>query len=105
MAGIRMIEQSGKAILHQNIWVDPEEVPVIFIMVKDGAVALAHPEYIGDLLLQMDNGDLEPRLAWDFLMVKTPKMAHPEPCLIRRLANTGGAAEIVVNNRIVHRIT
>lgn len=104
MAGIRMTEQSGRTVLHQNIWVDPDEVPVIFIMVKDGAVALAHPEYIADLLLQVDNGDLEPHLAWSFLMVKTPRMAVPQPCLVRRLANTGGAAEIVVDGKIVHKI-
>lgn len=105
MAGIRIMDQDGKAVPHQNIWVDPNEVPVIFILVKDGATALAHPEYIADLLHQMDVGDLEPRLAWDHLLVKTPGMAYPELCRVRRITGSGGAAEIIVDKKIVYKIT
>lgn len=105
MAGIRIMGRDGKAVLHPILWADPDELPVIFVLLKDEAVALASPDYIADLLLQMDNGDLEPHLGWDFLMIKTPMMSTLEPCWVRRLTGTGGTAEIVVDGKIVHKIT
>lgn len=103
MAGIRIMHRDGTAVSHPNIWVDPDEVPVVFIMVKDGATALAHPEYISDLLYQIDQGDLESALAWDHLLVKTPSMPYPERCRVRMLTGTDGSAEILVANKIVFR--
>lgn len=104
MAGIRILERSGDIVPHSAVWAGPDEVPVVFIVVKDGATAIAHPDYIGGILYDVDQGDITIAEAWDFLMVKTPKMSHPQICRVRRLTGTGGGAEIIVGNRIVHRI-
>jgi len=104
MAGIRILERSGDIVPHSAIWSGPEEVPVVFIIVKDGATALAHPDYVGGVLYDVEQGDYTIDVAWDFLMVKTPKMPYPEICRVRRLTGTGGGAEIIVGDLIVHRI-
>jgi hypothetical protein len=103
MAGFRIIHRDGTHVLHPTIWVDPVEVPVSFILVKDGTLALAHPDYIADLLQQMDSGDLDPALAWDDLMVFDQNMPYPQKCRVRRLLGTDGAAEILIGNKIIHR--
>jgi hypothetical protein len=103
MAGIRIIDRDGTHVLHQAIWIDPVEVPVSFLLVKDGVLALAHPDYIADLLQQMDSGDLDPDLAWDDLMVFAPHLPYPQKCRVRRLTGTNGAAEILIGNKIIHR--
>ncbi|MFE0472651.1 hypothetical protein ACFW2V_13650 [Streptomyces sp. NPDC058947] len=102
MAGIRIIERDGKAITHPTIWVDPEEVPTLFLVVKDGATALAHPDYIGETLHSVNQGDLDLRDAWDHLLVKTKDMEYPRLCEVRVRAI--GAA-FVVNGQTVHVIT
>lgn len=104
MAGIRIIERDGTSVLHPTVWVDPEEVPVVFVIVKAGAMAVAHPDYIGSTLYDIEQGDIESREAWDFIMVKTPKMPFPQHCHLRRLTGTGGGAEIHVKGQIVYRI-
>lgn len=105
MAGIPIMEHSsGETRSHRAVWTGPEEVPVVFIVVKDDSTAIAHPDYIGDILYEVDQGDFPLAAAWDFLMVKTPKLSHPQICRVRRLTGTGGGAEILIGNRIVHRI-
>lgn len=104
MAGIRIIERDGRSVLHSTVWTDPEEVPVVFILVKEGATALAHPDYIADVLYSIDRGDLTIGEAWDVLLVKTPQDSHPEVCRVRLLTGTGGGAEILVGKHVVHRI-
>lgn len=103
MAGIRVMSGNDEPRLHPVLWADPEEVPVVFVVVKDGATALAHPDYIDHTLFDVDRGDLHLSDAWDFLMVKTPKMPHPQICRVRMLTGTGGGAEILVGDLIVHR--
>lgn len=80
MAGIRIIHRDGTPVLHSTIWVDPKEVPVVFLVLKDGAMALAHPDYIGETLYSVNNGDLTPEEAWDHLMIKMPDMDYPVSC-------------------------
>jgi hypothetical protein len=104
MAGIRILERSGDIVSHSAVWAGPEEVPVIFVIVKDGATALAHPDYVGSIIYDVDQGDITIEQAWDVLMVKTPKMAHPQVCRVRTLMGTGGGAEILIGKRVVHRI-
>lgn len=104
MAGIRILERSGDIVSHSSVWAGPDEVPVVFIIVKDGATALAHPDYVGGVLYDVDQGDLTLGEAWDVLMVKTPGDSHPEVCRVRMLTGTGGGAEILVGRSVVHRI-
>jgi hypothetical protein len=104
MAGIRILERSGDIVSHSAVWAGPEEVPVVFVIVKDGAMALAHPDYVGSTLYDIEQGDLSIEEAWDFIQVKTPKMPFPQHCHVRRLTGTGGGAEIVVKGQVVHRI-
>lgn len=104
MAGIRITDRDGTNVLHPTVWVDPDEVPVIFVIVKSGAMALAHPDYIGSTLYDIEQGDLRIEEAWDFIQVKTEKMPFPQHCHVRRLTGTGGGAEIVVKGQVVHRI-
>lgn len=104
MAGIRILERSGDIVSHSSVWAGPEEVPVVFVIVKDGATALAHPDYVGSTLYDIEQGDLTIGEAWDFLMVKTPSLPHPQVCRVRRLIGTGGGAEIIVGDLVVHRI-
>lgn len=104
MAGIRIIERDGTSVLHPTVWVDPDEVPVVFVIVKSGAIALAHPDYVGSTLYDIERGDLAIEEAWDSIQVKTPKMPFPQHCHVRRLTGTGGGAEIIVKGQVVHRI-
>lgn len=104
MAGIRILERSGDIVSHSAIWTGPEEVPEVFIVVKDGAMAIAHPDYIGGILYEIEQGDITIAEAWDFLMVKTPEMPFPQLCRVRRLTGTGGGAEIICKGSVVHRI-
>lgn len=104
MAGIRVLERNGDIVSHPAIWAGPEEVPVVFILVKNGATAIAHPDYIGDVLYDVDQGDITLSEAWDVLMVKVPQSSHPELCRVRLLTGTGGGAEILVGRSVVHRI-
>lgn len=80
MGGIRVIDRSGATVLHSTIWVDPEEVPVVFLVVKEGALALAHPDYVSETLHSVHNGDLDREDAWDHLLIKTPEMDFPVTC-------------------------
>lgn len=103
MAGIKILERSGDIVMHSALWADPEEVPVVFIVVKDGATALVHPQWVDGTLFDIDHGDVSLDQAWDFLMVKTPTMPHPQICRVRMLTGTGGGAEILVGSQIVYR--
>lgn len=103
MAGIRVIERDGKAVLHQTVWVDPDEVPTFFLVVKDGATALAHPDYVGETLHSVNEGDLDLRDAWDKLLIMTPAMEYPQPCEI--LADTLDTITVLVNGESVYRLT
>lgn len=105
MAGIRIIDRDGTSILHQALWAGPEEVPEVFVVVKDGATALAHPDYIAGILYDLDHGALSMADAWDFLLVKTPTMPYPQICRVRLLTGTGGGGEILVGDHIVHRFS
>lgn len=105
MAGIRIIGRDGAIVSHSAIWADPEEVPVTFVVVKDEAVALAHPDWVASTLYDVSQGDLRLTDAWDELLVKTKKLPYPQKCRVRMLTGTEGAAEILVGNRIVHRFT
>lgn len=105
MAGIPIMEHgSGETRSHRAVWAGSEEVPVVFIVVKDGATAIAHPDYIGDILYEVDQGDLTIGEAWDVLMVKTPQSSHPEICRVRMLTGTGGGAEILIGRSVVYKI-
>jgi hypothetical protein len=104
MAGIRILERNGDIVSHSSIWAGPEEVPVVFVIVKDGATALAHPDYVGGILYDIDQGDITIEQAWDVLLIKTPKLAYPQRCTVRVLGGTGGGGEILIGKRIVHRI-
>lgn len=101
MAGIRIVERDGTPVLHQTIWVDPDEVPVLFLVVKDGATALAHPDYIGETLYSIQQGDLAPEDAWDELLIKSPEMAYPKPCEI--LTETLDTITILVDREAVYK--
>lgn len=105
MAGIRITASDDTTRLYPVIWVDPNEVPTFFILVKTEGTGLAHPDYIADLLHQMDIGDLDPANAWDDLLVQTPALPYPQKCTVRRLTGTGGGAEIRVGASIVHRFS
>lgn len=104
MAGIRILERDGEIRSHSVIWASPEEVPVVFVIVKEEATALAHPDYVGSTLYDIEQGDLTIEEAWDELLIKTPALPYPQKCSVRRLPETGGGAEILVRNRVVHRI-
>lgn len=103
MAGIRITAGDSVAV-HSVVWVDPQEVPVSYIVVKDGAVGIATPDYIAGELYDVATGDLALADAWDVLMVKTAKNAQPEVCRVR-MVGTGGGAEILVGSHIVHRFS
>lgn len=102
MAGIRIIGRDDKAVLHPTVWVDPEEVPTLFLVVKDGATALAHPDYVGETLHSVNQGDLDIRDAWDHLLIKTPAMDYPQPCDI--VASTLDSVLVMVNGETVYRL-
>lgn len=102
-SGIRVLERNGDVVLHSAIWAGPEEVPVVFIVVKDGATALAHPGYIDGTLYDIDHGDLHLAEAWDYLLIKTPDQKVPQPCTVRLLTGTGGGAEILIGKKVVYR--
>jgi hypothetical protein len=101
MSGIPMIHRDGTKILHPTLWVDPDEVPVLFLAVKDGAVALAHPDYIDETLHSVMQGDLALRDAWDHLLVKTSAMPYPQPCEV--MADTLDTVAVWVNGEMVYR--
>ncbi len=105
MTRIRILERSGDIVPHSVVWSDPAEVPEVFIVVKDGATALAASDYIAGVLYDIAQGHLDPGEAWDFLLVKTPSMPHPQICRVRTIPGTNGAAEILVGNHTVHRIS
>lgn len=102
MAGIRVIGRDGKVVSHQALWVDPEEVPTLFLVVKDGATALAHPDYVGETLHSVNQGDLDLRDAWDHLLIKTPTMSYPQPCEI--VASTLDSVLVLVSGESVYRL-
>lgn len=103
MTGIK-ITSRDVTVSHPILWADPEELPVTFVLVKEGAVGLASPDYVAGELYDIATGDLALADAWDFLMVKTPKNSHPEICRVRLIGNDGGA-EILVGSHIVHRFS
>jgi hypothetical protein len=103
MAGIPLIEQTGKKVHRLTIWVDPEEVPTIFLVVKDGVTALAHPDYISDTLHTVHQGDLTLEEAWDHLLIKTPEMAYPKPCEV--VASTLDSVLVMADGKSVYRLT
>ena len=92
MAGIRILGRDGEIRSHSVIWTSPEEVPVVFVIVKEGATALAHPDYVGFTLYDIEQGDLTIEEAWDELLIKTPTLPYPQKCSVRRLPGTGGGA-------------
>ncbi len=103
MTGIRILGRNDDTVVnYPAVWVDPEENPVSFIVVKDGATGIATTDYISGELYDVATGDLSLADAWDILMVKTKKNAHPEVCRVRMVGNEG-AAEILVGSHIVHR--
>lgn len=99
MAGIR----DSRGVLHSVVWVDPEEVPTLFLVVKDGATALAHPDYVSETLYSVNQGDLDLRDAWDHLLIKTPDMGYPKPCEV--VASTLDSALIMVDGVSLYRIS
>lgn len=103
MAGIRILERDGEIRLHPTVGSSQEDVPVVFIVVKDGGTALAHPDWVDSRLYDIDCCGVPLEDTWDVLMVKTPTMPYPEVCRVRMLTGTGGGAEILVGSHIVHR--
>jgi hypothetical protein len=101
MAGIR-ITAGDHTALHSVVWVDPEDTPVSYIVIKDGTMGIATPDYIAGELFDIATGDRTLAESWDILMVKTTKNALPEVCRVRMIGNDGGA-EILVGSLIVHR--
>lgn len=83
MSGFRLPHMGERTVLTPTFWVDPEEMPVFFVVVKDGATALATPDYIADTLAEVDDGGLHLEEAWDHLMIKAPNLPYPQPCEIR----------------------
>lgn len=105
MAGIRMIERDGTTVLHPTVWVDPEEVPILFLVVKDGATALAHPDYVGETLYSVGQGDLDLQDAWDYLLIKTRAMNYPQPCeVVSSTVDNDTPVHFKVNGQVVHRM-
>lgn len=104
MAGIRLIGRDDVTVSHPVIWVDPEDNPVSFVVVKDDSMGIATTDYIAGELFDVASGDLSLADAWDTLMVKTRKNAHPEVCRVRMIGNQG-AAEILVGSHVVHRFS
>lgn len=104
MAGIRITAGDDVTRSYPAVWVDPDDNPVSFIIVKDGATGIATTDYIAGELFDVASGDLSLADAWDILMVKTKKNAHPEVCRVRMIGNQG-AAEILIGSHIVHRFS
>lgn len=104
MAGIRITAGDDVTRSYPAVWVDPDDNPVAFVIVKDGATGIATTDYIASELFDVASGDLSLADAWDILMVKTKKNAHPEVCRVRMIGNQG-AAEILVGSHIVHRFS
>lgn len=101
---IKILGPGNATVSLPAVWAGADEVPVVFLVVKEGSVALADPDYVESELYDIEQGDITLADAWDFLMVKTPKLPHPQICRVRRLPGTGGGAEIIVDSVIVHRI-
>ena len=104
MAGIRITGRDDVTVNHPVIWVDPENNPVAFIVIKDGAMGIATTDYISGELFDIATGDRTLSESWDVLMVKVPQSSHPEICRVRMIGNDG-AAEILVGSHIVHRFS
>lgn len=104
MPGIQIMDRDGVTVNHSVVWTDPGELPVVFIVVKEGSTALATPDYIAGELYDVAAGDLTLGEAWDVLMVKVPQSSHPEICRVRMVGSNGGA-EILVGSHIVHRFS
>jgi hypothetical protein len=103
MAGIR-VTSGDNSTIHSVVWVNPDEVPVSFIVVKYGAMGIATPDYIAEELYDIATGDRTLGESWDALMVKVPQSSHPEICRVRMIGSDG-AAEILVGSHIVHRFS
>lgn len=82
--------------------VDPEEHPVVFLVVKQGAVGLASVDYVAEELHSVREGDLALKDAWDRLLIKTPEMTHPQPCEL--LADTLDMVAFLVDGETVFRM-
>ena len=104
MPGIQIPDRNGVTMNHSVVWTDPGELPVIFIIVKDGSTALATPDYIAGELYEVAAGDRTLSESWDVLMVKTAQSSHPEICRIRMVGDSG-AAEVLIGRHIVHRFS
>lgn len=106
MSGIRIIHRDGTPVLHPTIWVDPKEVPVLFLTVKDEATALAHPDYIAETLYEVNQGDLKIEDAWDCLLIKTRAMEYPRPCEVRSsTVDNDTPIHFLVDGQVVYRIS
>lgn len=106
MSGIPILHRDGTMVHHSSVWAGGDEVPVVFIVVKDGATAIAHPDYIANLLHEVSVGGVELDNAFDFLMIKTPDLWCPKLCQVRMITGGGdGAAEILIGKRVVHKFS
>ena len=70
-------------------WSDPEVSPVVFVIVKDGAVGLASPDYIANLVTDIHSGALFTSDAWDHLMILTPDTEFPVGCHVAITTENG----------------
>lgn len=102
--GIKILGPNNVTVNHPAVWAGADEIPVVFLVIKEGSVGLADPDYVESELYDIEQGDITLADAWDFLLVKTPTLPYPQICRVRRLPGTGGGAEILVGDLIVHRI-
>lgn len=102
MAGLRL-PFGDREMRVPVFWVDPEEVPVTFLVAKDGATGLAAPDYVSETLHSVEQGDLDLRDAWDHLLIKTPSLPYPKPCQVRH--ELSGDFRFLVDGQTVFRVT
>lgn len=82
MSGIRLMERDGTATLHPVIRIDPEEVPVFFLVRSQEVWGVAHPDYVMGELWSVQHEGRDMADAWDRLMIQTPEMELPAVCFV-----------------------
>lgn len=84
------------------MWVDLEEVLVVFVVVKDGVMVLVYLDWVDGMLYDIDYGGIMLDEVWDFFMVKILFMLYFEICWVWLIIGSGGGVEILVGSCIVY---
>lgn len=101
MSGIAL-PLGDQEIRMPTIWVDPDDQPVVFLVMREGSVCLASADYVADVLDVVDQGDLDPEDAWDHLLIKTPGLEYPQRCTVH--LNPDRRAQFRVDGALVHEM-